>query len=147
MQHLSSSQRLGILICSTLLLAACSGAAAQPVSDSLAAAPAGCNVEDGKWKGVISFKASNCILSNLVLSLYSGDAGYGSVYFVYVQGEVHVENNQFAHEEALSGGTLTIQGAFTSANAVQGTYAVTKGSKIGGGTATVLKDINQEWEA
>lgn len=147
MHHVSLSRRLGILVFSALLLAACSGAAVQPAAGPGAAAATGCAVKDGEWKGVVSFKASNCVLSNLVLSLYSGDAGYGSVYFVYVHDEVRVENNQFSHEESLSGGTLTLKGTFTSATAVQGTYAVTKGSKIGGGTATVLQDINQEWEA
>ena len=148
MYHISLSQRLSVLTLIALLLASCGGTSPQvAMSNSAANASAPCAVENGQWSGVVAFTASNCVISNLVLYLYSGDAGYGSVYMVYAQGEIRIENNQLAYQETLDGGTLSIKGTFTSPTAVQGTYAVTKGSKIGGGTATVLQDINQEWKA
>src|SRR5512139_1090298 len=102
MHPTSLSRRLCVLVFSTLLLVACGGTMAQrPGADSVAAAPTGCGVQDGEWKGAISFTVSDCVLSDLVLSLYSGQGGYGSVYFVYVHAEVRVENNQFSHEESL----------------------------------------------
>jgi photosystem II stability/assembly factor-like uncharacterized protein len=140
-------QLFSLLTLVALVLIGCGGT---PSVSSGNPAAAACPVQDGHWtstKGSVNFTVADCVISDMVLTLASGEGnGLISVYYVYVAGTMPIEKNRFTHQEPSGSGTLSISGDFSSSTSAQGTYALTKGARVGG-TGTVLEDINREWAA
>ncbi len=112
-----------------------------------AAAAVRCSVQDGKWTGTLGFSLSGCVITDPMLTLITSKGDQVQVYFYYLNDEIRIENGRLSYRKARDGGQVTIEGAFTSPTEASGTWVLTKGTKIAGGTATVTQDTTGSWTA
>jgi len=112
-----------------------------------AAATALCNVQDGHWTGTFGFDSSGCVLIDPLLTLASSRGDQAQIFYVYLNEEIRVEGGRFSYAKDRDGGRVTIEGAFTSPTEASGTWALTTGTRLAGGTSTVTKDSSGTWIA
>lgn len=103
--------------------------------------------EAGKWSGNFGFTLAGNTLSDPVLMLSTRDGEMVNVYFYYLNEEIEVKDGSIFYRKKRDGGEVTLQGAFISASEAAGTWKLSKGTKVAGGTATITEDSQGEWRA